>query len=97
MSIFKSGEDIVATVTTTITPPSPIRCCRHQIDVMGPTAGSIAVTCNFGAGERAIGAIDFTETDRVPFVLEAEVDTIKLVPTGLNAVYDYCYRAEERR
>ena len=97
MAIFKIGDDIAAGTTTTITPPIPIRCCRHQIDVMGPTAGSIAVTLNFGAGERAVGTIDFTETDRVPFVLEAEVDSIKLVPTGLNAAYDYCYRAEERR
>lgn len=97
MAIWKEAEDVTATVTTTIATPQPVRCLRHQIDVMGPTAGSIAVTCDFGAGERAVGTIDFTETDRVPFVIEAEVESIKLVPTGLDDTYTYCHRAEERR
>ena len=97
MAIWKEGAAIAAGTTTTIALVEPIRCSRHQIDVMGPTAGSIAVTCDFGAGERAVGTIDFTNTTRTPFVLEAEVETIKLVPTGLNAAYTYCHRAEERR
>ena len=97
MAIWKEGAAIAAGTTTTIALVEPIRCSRHQIDVMGPTAGSLAVTINFGAGERAVGTIDFTDTERVPFVIEAEVETIKLVPTGLNAAYTYCYRAEERR
>lgn len=97
MAIWKEAEDVTATGTTTIATQVPVRCMRHQIDVMGPTAGSIAVTCDFGAGERAVGTIDFTETDRVPFVIEAEVESIKLVPTGLDDTYTYCHRAEERR
>lgn len=97
MAIWNEGTNITAGTTTTITTSVPVRCSRHQIDAMGPTAGSIAVTCDFGAGERAVGAIDFTNTTRTPFVLEAEVETIKLVPTGLNAAYTYCHRAEERR
>ena len=97
MAIWKEATGIAAGTTTTITTQVPVRCSRHQIDVTGPTAGSIAVTCDFGAGERAVGTIDFTNTTRTPFVLEAEVESIKLVPTGLNAAYTYCHRAEERR
>lgn len=97
MAIWKEGTGIADGTTTTIPTQVPVRCSRHQIDVMGPTAGSIAVTCDFGAGERAVGTIDFTNTTRTPFVIEAEIETIKLVPTGLNTAYDYCHRAEERR
>lgn len=97
MAIWRSGTNIAAGTTTPIATQVPVRCCRHQIDVTGPTAGSIAVTCDFGAGERAVGTISFTETDRVPFVIEAEIDLIKLVPTGLNAAYTYSLRSEERR
>lgn len=97
MAIWKEATGIAAGTTTTTTTQVPVRCSRHQIDVMGPTAGSLAVTCDFGAGERAVGTIDFTNTTRTPFVIEAEIETIKLVPTGLNAAYDYCHRAEERR
>lgn len=97
MAIWKSGTNIAAGATTTIPTQVPVRCCRHQIDVTGPTAGSIAVTCDFGVGERAVGTIDFTSATRVPFVIEAEIDSIKLVPTGLNAAYSYAVRSEERR
>lgn len=97
MAIFQEATGVTAGTTTLITLPEPVRCSRHQIDVMGPTAGSMAVTIDFGAGERAVGEIDFTDAARVPFVIEAELETIKLVPTGLNAAYTYCHRAEERR
>lgn len=97
MAVVKSGIGVAAGTTTTLTPGQPVRCCRHQIDVVGPAAGSMAVGCNFGAGARAVGAIDFTDTERVPFVIEAEIDAITLTPTGLDAAYAYSYRAEERR
>ena len=97
MAIWKEGAAIAAGTTTTIALVDPIRCSRHQIDAKGPTAGSLSVTIDFGAGERAVGTIDFTNAARTPFVIEAEIETIKLVPTGLNAAYDYCHRAEERR
>ena len=97
MAIWKEETNVAAGTTTTIATQVPVRCSRHQVDVSGPTAGSIAVNVDFGAGERAVGTIDFTNAARLPFVIEAEVTQIKLVPTGLNAAYTYCHRAEERR
>ena len=39
MAIWKEATGIAADTTTTLTTQVPVRCSRHQIDVMGPTAG----------------------------------------------------------
>ena len=99
MAIGQQGSDIAVNATIIISGAGviPPRSARHQIDAMGTDTGSLAVKCDFGAGLREVGTIDFTDTTRVPFVIEAEIDEIQLVPSSPGAVWDYCYRAEERR
>lgn len=99
MAIGQQGSDIAVDATIIISGVGvvPNRSARHQIDAMGPSTGSLAVKCDFGAGLREVGTIDFTDATRAPFVIEAEVDEIQLVPASPGAVWDYCYRAEERR
>lgn len=64
---------------------------RHQIAVTDGS-GTLEVWINFGAGLTRLATIDAAQAQRLPYCVEAEVDEIRLVPSG--SIY-VCYRAEK--
>ena len=55
---------------------------RYQIELENATGtGTASIEINFGSGYRTMKEVDLTETDRIPYTIEADIVAIRVTPS----------------
>ena len=71
---------VISSATVLESPLVPYGRHRHQLDFSG-TSGTVQIEIDFGTGRRLIETVDLSDTSRLPFCIEADLEDFCLTPS----------------
>lgn len=91
--LFNDGtaRTFAGTETINIVPTPGL--CRHQLDFGTATTGAYTINVDFGTGARGVETVDMTDSERLPYTVEAVVKAIQAVPAGVTGDVSISYIA----